>query len=92
MKLAASILRHIRAVPPSAAKSLKQCRRVRVAIGLRLHEIDHCLLVALFGIQQRQVIYVACTKLFRGQVQRDGRGILCGSRGFLGVGILLQRI
>ena len=40
-------LRNFRAIPPSAAERLKQCRGIGIAIGLRLHEIDDRLLVRL---------------------------------------------
>jgi hypothetical protein len=42
------ILGHIRAVPPSAAKSLKQCGGVGITIALGLCEVDHGLLIGLF--------------------------------------------
>src|SRR5580700_3628030 len=38
------VLGNIGAVPPSAPKSLKKSSGIRIAIGLRLNEIDHSLL------------------------------------------------
>jgi len=43
-----SILGNIRAVPPSAAKSLKQRGSVGITIGLRLNQVNHGLLIRLF--------------------------------------------
>jgi hypothetical protein len=53
------ILGHIRAVPPSAAKSLKESSSITITIGPGLNEIDHRLLVSLFGAKERQVIGIA---------------------------------
>ena len=57
-----------------------------------LNEINHGLLIRLFGAEQRQVISVASLKLLPGQIERDAGGILCRRRGFQGVGVLLKRI
>jgi hypothetical protein len=38
------VFRHIRAVPPSTAQCLKQCCRVGITIGLRLHKVNQRLL------------------------------------------------
>lgn len=43
---------NIRTIPPSPTKCLKQRRRIAVAIGLSLCQIDHGLLVHLLRIQQ----------------------------------------
>ena len=43
-------LRNVGTVPPSSAKSLKQCGRVGITIGLSLNEINHCLLISLLSI------------------------------------------
>ena len=42
------ILGELRAAPPTAAQRLKERRRVSVAIGLGLDEVQHGLLVCLF--------------------------------------------
>lgn len=40
----------VRAVPPATAERLKQCRCIGIATGLRLHQVDHALLIGLFGV------------------------------------------
>ena len=42
-------LAQIRAVPPPAAKRLKQCRRIGITIGLGLHQVDQVLLISLLS-------------------------------------------
>jgi len=43
------------AIPPTTPQRLKQGRRVRVSISLRLRETKHCLLIGLLRIQQCEV-------------------------------------
>jgi len=85
-------LGHIRSVPPSATKSLKQSSGVCIAIGLRLNEVDHGLLIRLFCAQERQIIGVSGLILFLCQIERHARGILCGCCCLQGIGILLEGI
>src|SRR5277367_4617292 len=47
------IMRLLNAIPPTAAERLKQTGRVRITIGLRLHESQLCLPIGLLGIQYR---------------------------------------
>ena len=42
-------LAQVRAVPPPAAKRLKQCRRVGKTISLGLHQADQVLLISLLS-------------------------------------------
>src|SRR5215471_1549454 len=39
-------------MPPAPAQRLKQRRRVGVAAGLSLHQVDACLLIGLLGAEQ----------------------------------------
>ena len=51
--------RNVVAIPPAAAQRLKQGGRIGVAVGLRQNEVQHRLLIGLFGAQERQVVGIA---------------------------------
>ena len=75
-------------MPPAAAQRLKQCRRVGVTAGLRLHEIDARLLIGLLRAQQRQIADISVLPLALRQIQcflgvRGGGGGGLQARGVL---------
>ena len=80
------------AVPPTAAKRLKQRRRIGVTIGLGLDQVDPSLLVGLLGAQQHKISRIAALPLFLGQFKRYAGGTRGGGRGLDGLGVLLECI
>src|SRR5262245_6010940 len=46
-------------VPPTAAQSFKQRRRIGIAVRLRLHAIAQGLLIGLLRVDQRQILRLA---------------------------------
>src|SRR5208337_2060213 len=73
--------RHICAVPPAAAKSLKQCCSVGIPIRLSLHKVKQGLLISLLRTQEFQVVGVAGLKVFLSQVEGDAGGVFCCGHG-----------
>src|SRR5579872_3564394 len=78
-------------VPPTAAQSLKQCRRIGVAARLGLYQIDARLLIGLFSAEQGEVTRVAVLPLSLSDVQRGFGGIRCRGGSFEPCGILVER-
>lgn len=87
-----SIPRQVRAVPPAAAKGLKQCGGVRVTIRLSLNLAEQGLLIGLFSAQEREIVSIAGVKLFLRQIERYSSGLGGGGRGLQTVGVLLDRV
>src|SRR5580692_8512582 len=73
--------RQIGAMPPSAAKGLKERGGVGVAVGLGLNVGDDGLVISLLGAEERHVVGVADLKLARGQIEGALRRLLCRDSG-----------
>src|SRR5277367_390359 len=81
----------LRSIPPSASQGLKQCRRVGIAAGLCLNQIDLALLIRLLGAQQRQIAGVAVVPLALRQVEGELGGIRGGLGRLQGLRVLYER-